>query len=105
MKQYTLYIGLNDKDTKQQKIDTIEAFKIVSAECTKKFGGATIYNAKGIYKHDNGDIVIENTLRVEILEFDSSIFSDVRELCAYLKRVLNQELIAVQVQDIQSELW
>ncbi len=28
-KQTNLYIGLNDKDTKVQKIDTIEAYKIV----------------------------------------------------------------------------
>lgn len=28
--KYTLYIGLNDKDTKKQEISTIEAYKLVA---------------------------------------------------------------------------
>lgn len=29
MKKFTLYLGLNDKETKCQKIATVEAYKIV----------------------------------------------------------------------------
>ena len=29
--KYNLYIGLNDKDSKQQEISTLDAYKIVGA--------------------------------------------------------------------------
>ena len=105
MKRYTLYLGLNDKDTKTQKISTIEAFKIVSDLIARRFDGGTVFDARGIYKHDNGDIIIENTLRIEILEFENSIFEDVKNVVKMLKDVFNQESVAVQIEDVQSDLW
>lgn len=30
MKKYTLYVGMNDKDTKRQELETVECVKIVS---------------------------------------------------------------------------
>ena len=105
MKRYTLYLGLNDQHTKQQKIDTIEAFKIVSDLVAKFFDGGTIFNATGIYKHDNGTIVVENTLRIELLEFNNPIIEQVKEFTKILKTVFNQESVAVNIENIQSELW
>ena len=105
MKRYTLYLGLNDKDTKTQKINTIEAFKIVSDLIARHFDGGTVYDARGIYRHDNGDIVVENTLRIEILEFENSIFEDVKSVVKTLKDVFNQETVAVQIENVQSDLW
>ena len=67
MKKFTLYMGLNDKDAKVQVISTIEAYKVVSNIIAKDFGGGTIFEAQGIYKHDDGKIVFEKTLRIEIL--------------------------------------
>lgn len=105
MKRYTLYLGLNDKNTKTQKIDTVEAYKICENMCADFFGGATIFSAKGIYKHDDNTVVIENTLRIEILEFDTYIFERVRDFVGTLKSVFNQESVAVQVEQVNSELW
>ena len=99
MKKQTLYIGLNDKDTKAQKIDTLEAVKIVSNILTEYTDGATIYNATGIYKHDNGDIVIENTLRVELIEADAGRLAEAVKI---IKTVLNQESIIIQNEIINS---
>ena len=67
MKKFTLYMGLNDKDAKVQVISTIEAYKVVSNIIAKDFGGGTIFEAQGIYKHDDGKIVFEKTLHIEIL--------------------------------------
>ena len=105
MKRFTLYLGLNDKDSKTQKIDTLEAYKIVENMLASMFNGGTIFNAHGVYKHDNGQVVIENTLRIEILEFDNSIIDNVREFVRILKDVFNQESIAVQIEVCNSELW
>lgn len=105
MKRFTLYLGLNDKDTKFQKIETVEAYKIVEDLCASMFEGATIFNAAGVYKHDDGSIVVENTLRIEILEFDTDLMNSMREFVNTLKRVFNQESVAVSIQEINSELW
>ena len=101
MKKTTLYIGLNDKDTKQQKIDTIEAVKIISNLITSLADGGTIYNATGIYKHDDGTIVIENTLRVELIDIDSS---SLQTLVKTAKTILNQESIIIQTESIDTSI-
>ena len=102
MKKFTLYMGLNDKDTKVQVISTIEAYKVVSNIIAKDFGGGTIFEAQGIYKHDDGKIVFEKTLRIEILFAEEP---QIKTLVAELKKIFNQESIAVQVEDINSDLW
>lgn len=101
MKKFTLYLGLNDKDTKTQLISTLEAYKVVSNLLAADFGGGTIYEANGIYKHDNGDIVFEKTLRIEIL------FAEKPQIIALvdnLKKIFNQESVAVQEEVINSVL-
>ena len=87
-----LYIGLNDKDSKRQEIDTITAFKLVSRVLREKCGGATITQATGIYTHDDGTIVEETTLRAEIF---GQPLQPVLDACETLKTILNQESIAL----------
>ena len=104
--KYELYMGLNDKDTKVQKIDTLEAYKIVSNQVAQRFDGGTVFQASGIYKHDDGTVVIENTLKIEIILFDSKLSEkDVKDFVDYLKNTFNQESIAVQHSRITSNLW
>lgn len=102
VKKFTLYLGLNDKDTKVQEISTLEAYKIVSNLISADFDGGTIYEARGIYKHDNGTIVTETALRIELLFAERE---QVKALCTTLKKMFNQESIAVQEEVINSELW
>ena len=99
MTKYTLYIGLNDKDKKQQQIDTMEAYKIVQNVLTDPTGGGTIYSATGVYRHDNGAIVIENTLRVELV---AVALEAVKKAVEMIKTVLNQESIILQTENVQS---
>ncbi len=102
IKKFTLYLGLNDKDSKQQEVCTIEAYKIVSNLISADFDGGTIFEAKGIYKHEDGTIVSETTLRIELLFAEQQ---QVRALCSTLKKMFNQESIAVQEEVINSQLW
>lgn len=99
MNKYTLYIGLNDKDTKRQQIDNLEASKVVQNILTEKTGGGTIYNATGVYKHDDGTIIIENTLRVEIL---AAALDPIKEAVTVIKTALNQESIILQTERVES---
>ena len=101
IRKYTLYVGLNDKDTKTQKIDTIEAYKIIENLLVNKVDGGTIFEANGVYKHEDGTVVIEKTLRVEIM---FATDEQIKEIVEYLKIILNQESIAVQKEEITSEL-
>lgn len=49
MEKWTLYLGLNDKDTKVQKIATVEAYKVAMNILSQFVEGATIFEANGIY--------------------------------------------------------
>lgn len=101
IQKITLYLGLNDKDTKTQLINTLEAFKIVSNLITNYFDGATIFEADGIYRHEDGTFTIEKTLRIEILFAETA---PTLKLIEDLKRIFNQESIAMQKETIFSEL-
>lgn len=101
MEKYTLYLGLNDKDKKIQLINTIEAYKITTNILMKYTDGATIFEASGIYKHNNGEFVVEKTLRIELL-FVNDL--QVQEIVKQLKVVFNQESVAVQKEVVNSQL-
>lgn len=102
VEKFTLYMGLNDKDSKVQKISTVEAYKMASQIIAKYVDGATIFEADGIYKHDDGTMVFEKTLRIELLFTDNKTVKNIVEV---LKMVFNQESIAVQHEVVDSELW
>lgn len=101
MKKFTLYLGLNDQHTKSQKISTLEAYKIVTNILANDFDGGTIFEAQGIYKHEDGTVVVETTLRIEILFAE---LPAIKNLVTTLKKVFNQESIAVQEEVINSSL-
>lgn len=101
MLKHTLFIGLNDKDSKQQEISTLDAFKTVLNITKKYYDGGTITESKGFYTHNSGEITIETSLVLSIL------FADIEKtlkLIAEVKQALNQESIALQTETITSEL-
>ena len=103
MKKYTLYVGLNDKDTKKQQISTLEAYKILqNLLLNNNVEGATIFEAKGIYKHENGEYVTENTLRVELMFIEKEIL---KNIVNNIKTILNQESVIVQFEEVNTEPW
>lgn len=101
MTKYTIYMGLFDKDSKRQEFDTITAYKMVQQRATQLFDGATISEAKGIYKHDNGEVVIEPTIRIELMFTD---LETVKTFCDNLKGMFNQESVVLQVEEVNSML-
>ena len=101
MEKFILYLGLNDKDKKIQLISTIEAYKICMNILKNYTEGATIFEANGLYKHENGNFVIEKTLRIELLFINEKT---VKEIVNELKKIFNQETIAVQKENVNSYL-
>lgn len=104
----TIFVGLNDKESKLQEISTLEAAKYLQREIVKEFEGGTISEATGIYRHQDGTgFVVENTLKVEILFFGSSKEEARKAVIPFINRVkdfLNQETAALQLEEIESEL-
>lgn len=102
IKKYVLFVGLFDKDTKTQKIDSLTAANIINnIIITNGLDGATVSNATGIYKHTNGQIIIEPSVRVELL---FATEKQIKNICAAIKTALNQESVAVESQIINSRL-
>ena len=101
--KYTFYVGLNDKDSHVQEVGTLEAAKIVQNVFVRNECGATITSGKGVYTHDDGSIVAEETLIIQVYEFGKSI--PVKDICNDLKAMLNQESIAVEKTETDSQLY
>lgn len=102
MKKITLYIGLNDKDSKIQEINTIDAYKLVSNVIGVD---STITEGRGIYKHEDGTVVSETSLIVELLDFCNALDKGwIKSKINQIKTLLNQESVAVQYQEVESEL-
>lgn len=99
MKKTTLYIGLNDKDTKHQEIATLDAYKIAVNIFTAYTGGATISEVVGIYTHDNGETVTEKTLRCEVYSTNTEA---IRTAANALKQAFNQESILIETVETES---
>jgi len=102
MIKQTLSIGLNDKETKKQEIETEMALEIIKDSIMDfGFDGATIIpGAIGIFRHADGTVVIENSVQVVFYGADSA---NVKALASKLRTALNQESIAYEEQEIYSE--
>lgn len=90
MKQFTFWLWLNDKETKLQKYWTVEAYKICMNLVWDYFGGWTISEGKWFYKHDDGSVVIENSLQITTITN-----KDYKAFINILKSTFNQESIMI----------
>lgn len=102
--KHTLFVGLNDKDTKKQKIDDATAQAIILQACRACGYDCTLSRCVGVYTHNDAMqpvTIVENTIKIEILfaDDDKTLW-----LCNQLKFLLNQESIALQREQITSEL-
>ena len=99
MIKYIISLGLNDKDTKTQLIDTITAYKKCNEIVLKYVDGATVYETQGIFKHNDGTITIEKSLQIEIWEASKKAIENITN---ELKTEFNQEAVNVQIQEVTS---
>lgn len=94
MTTVNLYIGLNDKDTKQQEITNLDAKAEISAILFKYFpDGFTLQECQGMYKHDDGTVVCENTVKVTLFNYE---FVGISNVIEEIKHKLNQESVATE---------
>lgn len=99
MYEYQITIGLNDKTTKKQHFTIEEAHKKLNQILLNHFNiyAFTMIDCYGCYKHDNGEIVQEPSIRLEIAtdeQQDTKITLLIKTLKH--KRVFNQESIMLK---------
>lgn len=96
MIKYNIYLGLNDKDTLKQKIDTSKAkkevYKILLNNNIKAY---TIYLVNGVFTNEKNDITQEKTLKIEVLDIKKD---DILKSIKEIKKVLNQESILLEIE-------
>lgn len=92
MKKITMYLWLNDQDTKIQKYWVVEAYKICMNLVGNYFGGGTIYEWQGFFKHEDGQVVIEKSLIITTISDKNH-----KDFVENLKNTFNQESIMVEV--------
>lgn len=90
--KYMLYIGLNDKDTYEQIIDTEEAVRMVNEICTRYVEGYTMQIAKGGWMDEKNILTEENTL---IYSFYEVTDEQVMQIMDDVLQELNQNSILV----------
>ena len=102
--RYTLSIGLNDKDT----MAPVSSYERASVEMAGRLAvlevGATITRGTGVYKHERGDVVIEDTVVISVIDFDGSFAGKMAKFIDGIKHDYNQESVAVMVDNIESKL-
>ena len=100
--KYTMYIGLNDKDTYTQLISYEEAEQKVSAIVLKYVDGFTALSGKGAYKDDKGVITHENSL---VLEFTSATEEQIKAIMDEVIKELNQNSVLMEKQAVNYEFY
>lgn len=99
MKKYTVYIGLNDQDSKVQIITTENALTLAENIFCEYCGGATLTTGRGVYTHDDGQKVIENTIIAAVFGCE---LESVKRAALECKRALNQESVALECYEVES---
>ena len=104
MEKITISIGLLDKDSKTQLINNDDAMQKVNDCFLSRLDAFTVYFAKGVYTHDNGQQVQENTIRVEVVAFNDNDYNNTIQSIKEVKKALNQESILLEKQAKDSYL-
>lgn len=98
--QATIYIGLNDSVTHEQKFDTEKYTSILKGICKSYKLSFSMDRISGGYFHEDGTYVEENSLALMFLGVDVETVREVaKDLCVFF----NQESVMVTYEDVEVE--
>jgi len=100
--KYTLYVGLNDKDTYQQEIPTERAEALVTEIALRYVEAFTLIGARGVWTDELGVPTYENTL---VLEFLYATEEQIDQIMAEVPVALNQNSILVERQEVDCRFF
>ena len=90
---YTLYVGLNDKDSYRQEISDEDTIKIIYDVCSSHTDGFTVWKANGMWVDEKEIATYENTIVCRFYETDEST---IHHIADELIRELNQNTILIE---------
>ena len=100
-KNFIIYLGLKDKDTKKQILSDIQSYQ-KAENILKSFRvGFSIVEQTGGYFHENGEYVTEKSLQIKLF-LDN--LPKVERIALELKKQFNQESIIIE-QNISAVSW
>ena len=90
--QSTIYIGLNDADTGEQKFDTEKYVSILKNVCRSYQVAFSVHRIGGGYFHEDGRYTEETTLALMLLNVPQDTVTEIaKDLCAFF----HQEIVMV----------
>lgn len=103
MEKFVMYVGLNDKDTKRQEMETQKAVDTVCRLLAKQgITDLTMQQGMGIYTHEDGTKTTEISLIITMLFVERV---QVINAISDIKIILNQECVALETIKVEkSEL-
>lgn len=90
MQNFIIIVGLNDKDTRRQETPADIAKNTLAGIVLEYADGATLTECNGIYKHEDGGIVFEKSIKIEISGISKE---NAERIASKAKTALNQESI------------
>ena len=94
MKQYAIYIGLRDAESREQRFDTEKYRSVLKHVCRSYHTAFSVHAVEGGYFHDDGTYVDETTL---VLTVPETVREIARDLCAFFR----QESVMVTESDAE----
>ena len=104
--EYVFTVGLFDKDSEKQEIETVAAKNLISQILIEKFNicAFTIIEVAGVYKMEStGSIVKEPSIRIEMAMETELDNETVQKMINDLKTELNQETIMYKYTESEIE--
>ena len=100
--RYLMYVGLNDKDTGEQKISTDEAVELLNNICAKYLRGFNIRKSVGYWTDDDGNPVSENSL---VISYNFIEEKNIHIMADEVIQTLNQDSVFLEDYLIKTEFY
>lgn len=100
--KYTMYVGLNDKDTYAQIIPTDEAKSIIDEICIKYVSGYTIQDANGAWADETGQFTHENTI---VCYFSDTDLETIYKIADEIIEELNQNSVLIEKNQVITDFY
>ena len=101
--KYTMYVGLNDKDTNEQVFGHEEAKQAMFMIAKKYTGGATFQEAQGYwYDEDSDKVYTENTLVCIFLDIGAEAVKNIMDEAL---KVFNQSSILLETEEVRGAFY
>ncbi len=87
MKQYAIYIGLRDAESREQRFDTEKYRSVLKHVCRSYHTAFSVHAVEGGYFHDDGTYVDETTLVLTVLDAEPRTVREIaRDLCTFFRQ-------------------